>query len=365
MRARRTAAVLAGRPARGRSSAASPASAWPPSGRGLRSAPAGHARRTGRGPRRPALPPALHRRPTPVAGPAATAVLPRRPARARPSSPRSASAPSTSCGAGTDGRDYIGTAGHCLLEGTDLRQVVFPPGHGARGPRRRRPPDRRVRLRRPRRRSATSPSSGSTRAWPPAPRSAASAAPPASTPAPSPPLTPLQHVGRGSLTGSLVPARTQLAVDGERHPGRSPAWAWRRPATRAAPSSALDGRAVGVVVATGPVAAPRRRTGLFVFSVAHRPRDGTGGDGHGRRLRPGHRAHRSTGAAAGPVTARSQRVPYRGAHARGARSSSSGAARPATRPPPPPPASAPRSPSSSGTSSAAPPTCGTASRPRP
>ncbi|MEA2932229.1 MAG: hypothetical protein QOI56_1014, partial [Actinomycetota bacterium] len=31
---------------------------------------------------------------------------------------------------GSDGRSYIGTAGHCLLEGADQTQVVFAPGDG-------------------------------------------------------------------------------------------------------------------------------------------------------------------------------------------------------------------------------------------
>ena len=64
------------------------------------------------------------------------------------------------------------------------------------------------------------------------------------------PLTSLQYVAQGSFTGDLVPARTQLTLTEDAlSVTRS---VWRRPATPAGPSSRSDGRAVGVLVATGP-----------------------------------------------------------------------------------------------------------------
>ncbi len=174
----------------------------------------------------------------------------------------------------TDGRRYIGTAGHCLLEGTGLQQVVFAPGDG------------------PAARDASGTRIGEfayaaldetsdfalIRLDPSVaanPEVCRFGGPTGYDPGPVPLLTPLQHVGRGSLTGTLVPARTQLAVDsggtrvltglGVASPGDS-----------GSPVVGPGGRAVGVLVATGP-AIPLVPTGLFVFSVRIAPEMGRAG----------------------------------------------------------------------------------------
>ena len=85
-------------------------------------------------------------------------------------------------------------------------------------------------------------------------------------------LTPLHHVGRGSLTGSLVPARTQLALEGGDIRVLS-GLGVASPGDSGSPVLGLDGKAVGVVVATGP-ALPLAPTGLFVFSMRIAPEMG-------------------------------------------------------------------------------------------
>ncbi|HVF13044.1 MAG TPA: hypothetical protein VM942_00525 [Acidimicrobiales bacterium] len=174
----------------------------------------------------------------------------------------------------TDGRDYIGTAGHCLLEGTNVTRAVFPPGEG---PTARDSSGRRigefayaalddvsdfalVRL---------DPGVGAS------PQVCLFGGPTGLDTGPLPPLSTLQHVGRGSLTGSLAPGRTQLALDssgtrvltglGVASPGDS-----------GSPVVGPDGRAVGVLVATGPTLA-LLPTGLLVFSVRIAPEMGRAG----------------------------------------------------------------------------------------
>lgn len=179
---------------------------------------------------------------------------------------------------GTDGRDYIGTAGHCVLEGTNLTQAVYPLGGG--------PPAR--------------DSSGHpigefayaalddvgdfalVRLHPgvkASPEICRFGGPTGMAIGVIPPLTPLHHVGRGSLTGSLVPARTQLAVDGDDIrvlTGLGVASA----GDSGSPVLALDGQAVGVVVATGP-ALPLAPTGLLVFSMRIAPEMGRAAEAMG------------------------------------------------------------------------------------
>jgi hypothetical protein len=172
---------------------------------------------------------------------------------------------------GTDGRDYIGTAGHCLLEGSAQTQVVYRPGEG------------------PQARDADGHQFGEfaygaldeisdfalIRLDPgvvASPEICRFGGPTGLDAGPIPGLTPLHHVGRGSLTGSLVPARTQLAVEGgdiRVLTGLGVA----SPGDSGSPVVGLDGRAVGVLVATGP-ALPLAPTGLLVFSVRIAPEMG-------------------------------------------------------------------------------------------
>jgi hypothetical protein len=172
---------------------------------------------------------------------------------------------------GSDGHDYIGTAGHCLLEGSSRTQAVFRPGDG--------PPARDavghrigefayavldpvgdfalIRL---------DPGVGAS------PEICRFGGPTAMDVGPIGPLTPLHHVGRGTLTGGLVPARTQLAVEGgdiRVVTGLGVASA----GDSGSPLVDLAGRAVGVVVATGP-SLPLAPTGLFVFSMRIAPEMG-------------------------------------------------------------------------------------------
>jgi len=172
---------------------------------------------------------------------------------------------------GSDGDAYIGTAGHCLLEGTDRTEAVYGPGDG------------------PQARDAAGHPIGEfayaaldsvgdfalIRLYPDvqaSPEICRFGGPTGMDAGALPPLTPLHHVGRGSLTGSLVPARTQLVVDGSdirMVTGLGVASA----GDSGSPVLSLDGRAVGVVVATGP-ALPLAPTGLFVFSVRIAPEMG-------------------------------------------------------------------------------------------
>jgi len=175
---------------------------------------------------------------------------------------------------GSDGRDYIGTAGHCLLEGSNQAQAVFRPGEG------------------PQARDGTGRPIGEfayaalddvsdfalIRLDPgviASPDICSFGGPTGLDIGPISSLTPLQHVGRGSVTGSLVPARTQLAIDGgdiRVLTGLGVA----SPGDSGSPVVGLDGRAVGVVVATGPVL-PLGPAGLLVFSVRIAPEMGRAG----------------------------------------------------------------------------------------
>ena len=172
---------------------------------------------------------------------------------------------------GSDGHDYIGTAGHCLLEGSSRTQAVFGAGDG--------PPARDaaghrigefayavldpvgdfalIRL---------DPGVGAS------PEICRFGGPTGMDVGPIGPLSPLHHVGRGTLTGGLVPARTQLAVEGgdiRVVTGLGVASA----GDSGSPLVDLAGRAVGVVVATGP-SLPLAPTGLFVFSMRIAPEMG-------------------------------------------------------------------------------------------
>ena len=172
---------------------------------------------------------------------------------------------------GSDGRQYVGTAGHCLLEGSNQSMAVFPPGEG------------------PLARDAGGQPIGEfayaaldrvsdfalIRLFPgvvASPEICRFGGPTGIDAAPIPALTPLHYVGRGSVTGSLVPARTQLTVEGDdirQLTGLGVA----SPGDSGSPLLGLDGRATGVVVATG-AALPLAPTGLFVFSVRIAPEMG-------------------------------------------------------------------------------------------
>jgi hypothetical protein len=172
---------------------------------------------------------------------------------------------------GSDGRDYIGTAGHCVLEGTNQTEAVFPLGDG------------------PEARDASGHPIGEFafaalddvsdfalirlyQGVAASPEICRFGGPTGLEAGPISALTPLHHVGLGSLTGSLVPARTQLAVEGNDIrvlTGLGVA----SPGDSGSPVVSLDGRAVGVLVATGP-ALPLAPTGLLVFSVRIAPEMG-------------------------------------------------------------------------------------------
>jgi len=177
----------------------------------------------------------------------------------------------------TDGRDYIGTAGHCLLEGTNRNQVVYRPGEG---------PPARDSTGRPIGEFAYAALDDTSdfaliRLDPGVaanPEICRFGGPIGYDAGPLSLLTPLQHVGRGSLTGSLVPARTQLAVDGG---GRVlTGLGVASPGDSGSPVIGPDGKAVGVLVATGS-GLPLLPVGLFVYSVRIAPEMGRAGSAMG------------------------------------------------------------------------------------
>jgi hypothetical protein len=165
---------------------------------------------------------------------------------------------------GSDGRDYIGTAGHCLLEGSNQTQAVYRPGTGP-----------------PARDSAGRPigefAYGALdrvsdfalirldRGVNANPAICRFGGPTGFAAEALPVLTPLQHVGRGSLTGSFSPARTQLAVDSA-GPRLLTGLGLASAGDSGSPVVGVDGRAVGVLVATGPFL-PLLPGGVLVFSV--------------------------------------------------------------------------------------------------
>ena len=175
---------------------------------------------------------------------------------------------------GSDGRDYIGTAGHCLLEQVRRAQVVHQPGEG------------------PEARDGAGHRIGEfayaaldmvsdfalIRLDPgvvASPEICRFGGPTGLNADPIPLLTPLSHVGHGSLTGSLAPARTQLASDGNDIRVLT-GIGLASPGDSGSPVVGVDGQAVGVLVATG-LTLPFLPTGLLVFSVRIAPEIGRAG----------------------------------------------------------------------------------------
>lgn len=165
---------------------------------------------------------------------------------------------------GDDGFTYTGTAGHCLLSGTDVSVARFGPGLG--------PPA----FDSARRRIGTFAFAALSeehdfalvRLDPSVARTASPAlchfgGPTGASAAAVGLLAPLSHVGQGNLTGSLVPARTQLALDAS-DPRALVGVGVAAPGDSGSPVLAADGTAFGVLVATGPAIGPVAATGLVV-----------------------------------------------------------------------------------------------------
>jgi hypothetical protein len=165
---------------------------------------------------------------------------------------------------GSDGGTYMGTAGHCLLEGSDVTEASFPPGSG---------PVASDGARRPIGRFAYAVLDGDrdfglVRLDPAA---AATASPqachfggPTGLAADAlAPLTGLLQVGQGVGIGTVLPARTQLTLDGS-DPAVVTSIGVATPGDSGSPLLTTDRRAAGVVVATGPLVGPVGLTGVVL-----------------------------------------------------------------------------------------------------
>lgn len=165
---------------------------------------------------------------------------------------------------GDDGFTYMGTAGHCFLDGTAVSVARFGPGFG--------PPA----FDSERRRIGTLAFAALNNQHDfalirldPAVAATASPAlchfggPVGTSTAPVGLLAPLPHFGQGNLTGTLIPARTQLALDAS-DPQALLGVGVATPGDSGSPVLSADGRAFGVLVATGPAVGPVAATGLVV-----------------------------------------------------------------------------------------------------
>ena len=150
---------------------------------------------------------------------------------------------------GSDGGRYVGTAGHCLLEGSDVHQAVFGADTGP------------VAL------DGTGTRIGTfayaaldnerdfalVRLDPgvaASPEACGFGGPTILDTAPVPPLTSLHYVAQGSFTRESVPSRMQLTLSEDALSVTSLGLA--SPGDSGGPVVRADGRAVGILVATGP-----------------------------------------------------------------------------------------------------------------
>ncbi|MEA2704433.1 MAG: hypothetical protein QOD63_2378 [Actinomycetota bacterium] len=150
---------------------------------------------------------------------------------------------------GSDGSDYIGTAGHCLLEGSDVRQAVFGPGTGPLaldGAGARIGTFAYAALDNERDFSLIRLDPGVSAS----PEACGFGGPTSLDTGPIPPLTSLHYVAQGSFTGDLAPARTQLTLSEDALSVTSLGLA--SPGDSGGPVVRADGRAAGILVATGP-----------------------------------------------------------------------------------------------------------------
>ena len=286
------------------------------------------------GPVRPALPPALHGHPH---RPGRGRGLPRGPSRRPGADARRPVHPQLPLDGHRRAAATSAPPATACWRGPACGRPCFAPGDGPAARDALRQPDRRVRLRRPGRDQRLRPHPARPGAWPPTPRCAASADPPGTTPAPSPCSRP-----SSTWAGARSPARWCRPAPSWRStaaaPGCSPASGVASPGDSGSPVVGPDGRAVGVLVATGP-AIPLVPTGLFVFSVRIAPEMGRAGAAMGLGF---DLVTASLRARPLPYLSHGRPVPWWACPRCGW--SSSAAGRPGTRPPPPPPASAPGSP---------------------
>jgi hypothetical protein len=170
---------------------------------------------------------------------------------------------------GSDDATYMGTAGHCLLNGTGTTEVAYKPGEG---------PPAADAARNPIGRFAYAVQDGRRdfaliRLDPGVPASpqVCHFGGPTGVNADTGAVATLGHLdqfGQGRLFGALIPARTQLAVEAD--PDQILSAGLAAPGDSGSPLMSSDGRAMGVVVATGPAVLGIVGTG-FVFSTRLAP----------------------------------------------------------------------------------------------
>lgn len=173
---------------------------------------------------------------------------------------------------GDDGASYMGTAGHCLL-GSEEAEVAFDPGAGPPAFQGIPDPDG-TRRRIGRFAYAVADANRDFALIRLDPEVSADptvcffGGPTGTDDVPLPPLATLSHVGQGRLLSSLVPARTQVLVDHDSDTIVGLGLA--APGDSGEPLLGPDGRAVGIVAATGPSVLGLPGTGL-VFSTRVQP----------------------------------------------------------------------------------------------
>ncbi|MGH9190725.1 MAG: trypsin-like serine protease [Acidimicrobiales bacterium] len=164
---------------------------------------------------------------------------------------------------GSDGFTYMGTAGHCVLQGTPTKEIAWGPGEG--------PPAADVN-KNPIGRFAYAVQDGrrdfslirlidGVQANP---QVCFFGGPTGLDNGPVQPLGSLHQFGQGRLFGAIIPARSQLAL--EANPDQVLGAGLAAPGDSGGPLLTDDGRAAGVVVATGPALLGLVATGV-VFST--------------------------------------------------------------------------------------------------